>query len=68
MVDKENIKVTFPDGATKEFIAGINGLDIANSISKSLSKKAVAIEINGKEQDLCESINEDVKISISIRI
>jgi threonyl-tRNA synthetase len=62
--NKNQIKITFPDGATKMFASGSNGLDIATSISKSLSKQAIAIEINGKDYDLCESINEDSKVSI----
>ena len=64
MENKNYIKITFPDGAIREFISGSSGLAIAESISKSLSKKAVAIEVNGKEKDLCEGISEDAKISI----
>ncbi len=64
MEKRSYIKITLPDGATRSFLAGSNGLDVAESISISLSKKAIAIEVNGKEQDLCESINEDAKISI----
>ena len=36
------IKITFPDGAVKEFEAGTTTLAIAESISKSLAKKALA--------------------------
>ena len=34
-----NISITFPDGNKMKFSKGINGLDIAKSISKSLEKK-----------------------------
>ena len=33
------IKITFPDGAVKEFEAGISTLEIAKSISLGLAKK-----------------------------
>ena len=64
MDNKNYINITFPDGAKKRFISGTNGLEIAESISKSLSKKAIAVELNGQEQDLSESINKDAEISI----
>ncbi|NRA87110.1 MAG: threonine--tRNA ligase [Rhizobiales bacterium] len=61
------IKITFPDGATREYDKGQNGFDIAASISKSLSKKAVAIMLNGEMQDLAEPILVDAKLSIVLR-
>ena len=64
MDNKNYIKITFPDGAKKDFVAGLSGTDIAKSISTSLSKKAIAIEVNGSEQDLCETINSDAKVAI----
>ena len=36
------ITLTLPDGATREFDVPIDGLAFANSISKSLAKKALA--------------------------
>ncbi len=64
MKKKDYIQITFPDGEKKDFFIGVKGIDIAESISKSLSKKAIAIVINGKEKDLHESINKDSNISI----
>ena len=63
-MDKEYIKITFPDGRKQDFKYGITGYDIAKSISPSLLKKAIAIEIDGSEQDLCENIRSDANISI----
>ena len=63
-MDKEYIKITFPDGRIKDFKYGTTGYDIAKSISPSLLKKAIAIEIDGLEQDLCENITSDATISI----
>mgnify|MGYP005736984123 CR=1 FL=1 len=56
-MDKEYIKITFPDGRKQDFKLGTTGYDIAKSISPSLLKKAIAIEIDGSEQDLCENIS-----------
>ena len=63
-MDKEYIKITFPDGRKQDFKYGITGYDIAKSISPSILKKAIAIEIDGSEQDLCENISSDANISI----
>ncbi|NTL98690.1 threonine--tRNA ligase [Enterococcus faecium] len=58
------IKITFPDGAVKEFEAGITTLAIAESISKSLAKKALAGKVNGQLIDLTRPIEEDASIEI----
>ena len=39
------VSLTFPDGSVKKFDAGTSGRDVAESISKSLAKKAVAIAL-----------------------
>lgn len=58
------IKITFPDGAVKEFEAGTTTLAIAENISKSLAKKALAGKVNGKLIDLTRPIEEDASIEI----
>ncbi|MDU5701274.1 MAG: threonine--tRNA ligase [Enterococcus faecium] len=58
------IKITFPDGAVKEFESGTTTLAIAESISKSLAKKALAGKVNGKLVDLTRPIEEDANIEI----
>ncbi|RBT05677.1 threonine-tRNA ligase [Enterococcus faecium] len=58
------IKITFPDSAVKEFESGITTLAIAESISKSLAKKALAGKVNGKLVDLTRPIEEDASIEI----
>jgi threonyl-tRNA synthetase len=59
-----SIKITFPDGAVKEFEAGSSTLDIAKSISNSLAKKALAGKLNGTLIDLTRPIEEDGSIEI----
>ncbi len=58
------INIEFPDGSKKEYKKGINGLDIANSISEGLGRAALAIETNGELQDLSIPITENSKIKI----
>ncbi len=61
------ISVTFPDGAKREFEAGITAGQVAASISKSLEKKAVAAVINGQLSDLSDAITADAKLEIVVR-
>ncbi|MEG0732323.1 MAG: threonine--tRNA ligase [Vagococcus sp.] len=58
------IKITFPDGAVKEFEAKTTTFEIAESISKSLSKKALAGKFNGELIDLNREIEEDGSLEI----
>lgn len=58
------IKITFPDGATKNFARGISGAEIAKSISLSLAKSALAIKVNGELRDLSCSLEDNAKIEI----
>ncbi|MGO2082467.1 threonine--tRNA ligase [Vagococcus sp.] len=58
------IKITFPDGAVKEFEAASTTLDIAKSISNSLGKKALAGKFNGELVDLNRELTEDGAIEI----
>ena len=61
---KNEIKITFPDGNVQNYKKGITGIEIAGSISKSLSKAAVAIVTNGAQKDLSDPINSDSIVSI----
>lgn len=60
----ESIKVTFPDGAIKEFPRGTTTEEIAASISPGLKKKAVAGKLNDTLLDLKTPIQEDGSIAI----
>ncbi|MBL3427494.1 TGS domain-containing protein, partial [Klebsiella pneumoniae] len=46
------VKITFPDGAVKEFPKGVTTEEIAASISPGLKKKAVAGKLNDEMIDL----------------
>jgi len=58
------IKITFPDGAVKEFPKGITVKEVAESVSKSLAKKALAGNVNGELVDFDRPIEEDASIEI----
>ena len=58
------LKISFPDGRTQTFKKELNGFEISDSISKSLSKKAVAMKVNGVLMDLCDSIKSDSTVEI----
>lgn len=60
----EQIKITFPDGASREFARGITGAEIAKAISISLAKVALAIRVDGEARDLSRAIESDAKIEI----
>ncbi|EOQ05822.1 MULTISPECIES: threonine--tRNA ligase [Bacillus] len=58
------VKITFPDGAVKEFPKGVTTEEIAASISPGLKKKAVAGKLNDEMIDLVTPIEEDGTVSI----
>ena len=58
------IRITLPDGSSKDYEKGVTGRKIAEGIGPRLAKDAVAIEIDGKISDLDEKIGNDAKIRI----
>ncbi len=53
------IKITFPDGAVKEFDNGTTGYQIAQSISNRLADDVLAVKFNDTIKDLHRAITED---------
>lgn len=58
------IQITFPDGASRSYTSGVTGFEIAESISKSLAKAAVAVTVDGAQRDLSDPITHDAKLTI----
>ena len=58
------ITLTLPDGATRQFDEPLTGIAFAESISKSLAKKALALKINGEAVDLATIIDSDCEIAV----
>ena len=58
------IKVTLPDGSERDYADGASPLDVAESISKSLAKKALAAKVNGEMWDLVRPLEGDAQVAI----
>ena len=46
------IKITFPDGAVREFESGVTTFEIAQSISNSLAKKLLLVNLTANSLTL----------------
>ncbi len=58
------ISLTFPDGNARDYDAGVTPAAVAESISKSLSKKAISATVNGQHWDLAWPIEADASIAL----
>ncbi len=58
------IKITLPDGSSRDYPKGIKGIEIAQSISEGLARNALSIEVNGEIWDLARAIEVDSSIKI----
>jgi len=58
------IKITFPDGAVREYQEGITSLEIARSISEGLAKKIIAASVNGEVWDATRPIYKDASLKL----
>ena len=61
------ISISFPDGAKREYPDGVTGAEIAESISKSLARRTVAMKLNGELCDLSDRITGDAAIELISR-
>jgi len=59
--------ITLPDGSVRQFDGAVTGTDIAESISKSLAKKALAVKVDGEVRDLFGEISDDASVEIITR-
>jgi threonyl-tRNA synthetase len=57
-----SVAVSFPDGAQRNYPAGISGLEVAKAISPSLAKRTVAMALDGVLADLADPIDHDAKV------
>ena len=56
--------IKLPDGKDLVFNKKVNGFEISEKISKSLSKQALIMSVNGQLVDLTETIENDCSIEI----
>src|SRR6185437_10059514 len=58
------IKITFPDGAVREYASGTTAMEIARSISEGLAKKVLAANVNGQVWDATRPITGDATLKL----
>jgi threonyl-tRNA synthetase len=59
------ISLTFPDGNSRSYEAGVTAADVAADISSSLRKKAISATVNDQHWDLQWPIDADSSIAIN---
>ncbi|WP_102226035.1 threonine--tRNA ligase [Acidimangrovimonas sediminis] len=64
-LDTSRISLTFPDGNSRDYAAGVTPAEVAADISKSLAKKAISAKVDGQHWDLQWPIDADAKIAIN---
>ena len=63
----KTVSMQFPDGSRREYDAAVTGAELAESISKSLAKKAVAYAVDGVVRDLSDPLQTSGAIEILTR-
>ncbi len=58
------ISLTFPDGNSRSYVAGVTPVEVAADISTSLAKKAVSASVDGEHWDLTWPIDADATLGI----
>jgi threonyl-tRNA synthetase len=58
------MKISFPDGAVREYEQGVSAMDIAKSISEGLARKVLAASVNGEVWDMTRPIQEDATLKL----
>ncbi len=58
------INISFPDGAIRQYEAGVSALDIAKSISEGLARKVLAASVNGQVWDATRPITTDSALKL----
>jgi len=62
-----SIEVSLPDGSVRAYEQPPTALAIADGISKSLAKKAVAARVDGELLDLTRPVEQDARVEIITR-
>ncbi|WP_170426487.1 threonine--tRNA ligase [Ruegeria arenilitoris] len=63
-LDSQSVSLTFPDGNSRSYDAGVTPAQVAADISTSLAKKAISATVDGKHWDLQWPIETDAQIAI----
>ncbi|RYZ25298.1 MAG: TGS domain-containing protein, partial [Sphingobacteriales bacterium] len=60
----DQINITLPDGAVREYPKGATALDVAKSISEGLARKVLAADVNGQVWDATRPIETDAALKL----
>ncbi|WP_170417996.1 threonine--tRNA ligase [Ruegeria arenilitoris] len=63
-LDSKSVSLTFPDGNSRSYAAGVTPAEVAADISTSLAKKAISATVNGQHWDLQWPIEQDAEIAL----
>ncbi len=63
-LDSKSVSLTFPDGNSRSYAAGVTPAEVAADISTSLAKKAISATVNGQHWDLQWPIEQDAQIAL----
>jgi threonyl-tRNA synthetase len=66
-LNNNTINLTFPDQSERSYPIGTTGLQVAESISSGLAKKALFVIVNDQQWDLTRPINSDATFKIITR-
>ena len=61
------VSISFPDGSKRDYPEDMTGLELAQSISKSLAKNAVAYSFDGVLRDMSDPLGQSGSIEIITR-
>jgi threonyl-tRNA synthetase len=61
------VAITLPDGSVRQFEGAVTGTAIAASIGPGLAKAALAMEVDGAQQDISREIAHDAKVKFFTR-
>jgi len=59
------INITFPDGSVRQFEKGSSGMAIAKSLSNSLAREVLSVNVNDELWDINRPIQEDASIKLN---
>ena len=64
MSPADTVKITLPDGSSREHEKGVTAAEVAASIGKRLAKDAIAAKVDGDWVDLDRPIEHDTAVTI----
>ncbi len=63
-MSQDNVKITLPDGSSREYPAGVTPRKVAEDVSAGLARQAIAAVVNGEPYDLSRGIATDASVRI----